>query len=69
MGKADALFRRSEEEKSELDSHFFDEWQLLDLENDNIVEEKGAEDVELEEIDMATSEKKNGLRVVQLNTG
>ena len=64
MGKPDALSRRSGEEKSGMDWHFFDEGQLLDLENDKIGEEEDAEDVELERIDVAAWEKKNGLWVV-----
>ena len=39
MGKPDALSRRLEEEKSGRDAHFFDEEQLLDLENDYVREE------------------------------
>ena len=61
MGKPDGLCRCSGEEKSGMDAHFFDEEQLLDLENDNVGEEEDAEDVELEGIDVATWEKKNGL--------
>ena len=64
MGKPDALSRRSGEEKSGMDAHFFNEAQLLDLENDEGEEEEDAEDVELEGIDVATREKKNGLWVV-----
>ena len=59
MGKPDALSRRSGEEKSGMDWHFFDEGQLLDLENDDVGEEEDAEDVKLVGIDVATSEKKN----------
>ena len=47
-----------------MDAHLFDEGQLLDLEHDDIGEEEDAEDVELEEIDVATWNKKNGLCVV-----
>ena len=54
MGKPDGPSRRSEEEKIEMDAHFFDEGQLLDLENDNVGEEEDAEDVELEWIDVST---------------
>ena len=61
MGKPDGLFRRSGEEKSGMDEHFFDEGQLLDLETNDVGEEKDAEDVELEGIDVATWEQKNGL--------
>ena len=61
MGKLDDLSRRSGEEKSGMDTNFFNEGQLLDLENDDIGEEEDAENVELEGIDVATCEKKNGL--------
>ena len=44
-----------------MDPQFFDEGQLLDLENDNVGKEEDAEDVELEGIDVATWEKKNRL--------
>ena len=47
-----------------MDGHFYDERQLLDLENDDAGEEEDAEDVELEGIDVPTWEKKNGLWVV-----
>ena len=47
-----------------MDAHFFDVGQLLELENDDAGEEEDAEDVELEGIDVATWEKKNGLWVV-----
>ena len=61
MGKPDGLSRCSGEEKSVMDVHFFNEGQLLDLENDDVGEEEDAEDVELEGINVATWEKKNGL--------
>ena len=64
MGKPDGLSRRSGEEKSAMDAHFFNEGQLLELENDDIGEAEDAEDVELEGIDVATWQKKNGLWVV-----
>ena len=64
MGQPDGLSRRSGEEKSGIDTNFFDEGQLLDLENDNVGKEENAEDMELEGIDVARWEKKNGLRVV-----
>ena len=64
MGKPDGLLRRSGEVKSGMDAHFLDEGQLLYLENDDAGEEEDAEDVELEGIDVATWEKKNGLWVV-----
>ena len=47
MRKPDGLSRRSGEEKSGMDAHFFNEGQLLDLENNNVGEEEDAEDVEL----------------------
>ena len=47
-----------------MDAHFFNEGQLMDLENDDVGEEEDAEDVELEGVDVATWEKKNGLCVV-----
>ena len=65
MGKPDGLSRRSGEEKSGMDAHFCDIAQLLDLENDDIGEEKDVEDMELEGIYVATWEKKNGLWVVR----
>ena len=40
-----------------MESHFFDEGQLLDLENDDVTEKENTEDVELEGIDVATWEK------------
>ena len=43
-----------------MDAQFFDEGQLLDLENDNVGEEEDAEDVEVEGINVATWVKKNG---------
>ena len=64
MGKPDGLSRPSGEEKSGMDAHFFDEGQLMDLENDEVGEEEDAEDVELEGIDMGTWEKTNRLWVV-----
>ena len=62
--KPDCLSRGSVEEKSAINVHFFDTGQLLDLENENVGEEEDADDVELEGIDVATWEKKNGLWVV-----
>ena len=64
MDKPDGLSRHSGEEKSRMDTDFFNERQLLDLENDDFGEEEDAEDVELEGIDVVTWEKKNGLWVV-----
>ena len=64
MGNPDGLSRRWWEGNSGMDPHFFDEGQLLDLANDNVVEEENAEDIELQGIDVATWEKKNRLWVV-----
>ena len=64
MGKPDSLSRHLVEEKAKMDTYFFDAGRLLDLENDDVGEEEVAEDVELEEIDAATWEKKIGLWVV-----
>ena len=64
MGKPDGLSRRSGEEKSGMDAHFFDKGQLRDLENDDVGEEEDAEVVELEWIDVVKWEKKNELCVV-----
>ena len=61
MGKPGGLSRRWGEEKSGMDAHFFNEGQLLDLENNDVGEEDNVEDVEVEGIDKATWEKKHGL--------
>ena len=65
MDKPDGLSRRSEEQKSGKDINFFNQEQLLDLENDEVAEEQYAEDVEVEGFYVVTCEKKNGLCVVQ----
>ena len=64
MGKPDSLSRSSGKETSGMDADCFDKGQLLDLENNDVAEEEDVEDVELEGIDVATWEKKNGLWVV-----
>ena len=51
--KLDGLSRCSEKEKSGIDAHFFDEGQLLDLENDDVREAENVEDVELQWINIA----------------
>ena len=61
MGQPDGLSRCSKKQKSRMDIHFFDEKQLLDLENDDVGEEEYAEEGELAGIDVAIWEKKNGL--------
>jgi len=67
MGKPDGLSRRSEEEKSGMEAQFFNEGQLIDLEqyNDNAIGEGGtvAENVEMEGIDVARWEKRDELWV------
>ena len=64
MSKADGQSRHSGKEKSAIDAHWFDERQLLDLENDDVGEEEDAEDVELHGIDVPTWEKKNQVQAV-----
>ena len=54
IGKLDRLSRCLVEEKSGMYMQFFDEGQLLDVENDNVGEEEDAEDVELQGIDVGT---------------
>ena len=54
MGKPDGLSKCSGEEKSGMNIHLFDEGQRLDLKNDNVREEQNAEDIKLEEINVAT---------------
>ena len=64
MGKPVGLSRHSGEEKSGMDAHFFDEGELLDLENDGVGEGEDAEDVVFDGIDVATWENQNVLRIV-----
>ena len=47
-----------------MESHFFNERQLLDQENDDVGEEEDAEDVKLVGLDVPTWKKKYGLWVV-----
>jgi len=47
-----------------MEARFFDEVQLLDLEEDDAGEREDADDGELEAIDVASWEKKNGLWIV-----
>ena len=61
ISEPDGLSRGSGEEEFEMDAQFFDEGQLLDLENNNAGEEEDAEDMKLEGIRMGTWKKKNGL--------
>ena len=61
IGKPDGLSKRSEEDKSGMDTYFFDEGQLLDFKNDDVGEKENVEDIELQEIDVGTWETKNGL--------
>ena len=69
MGKQNGLPRHSGDEKSGMDTHFFNERRLLDLKNDDSGEEEDVKDVELEGIDVVTCEKKNGLWVAQQEHG
>ena len=46
IGKPDGLSRRFREEKSAINTEFFNEGQLLDLKNDDVWEEEDAADVE-----------------------
>ena len=48
-----------------MNTNFFDKEQLLDLENANIGEKDDTEDMELEVIDVATREKRNGFWIVR----
>ena len=61
IGEPDGLSRPSMEEKFGMDAHFFDEGQLMDLDNNDIGEEEDAADMELAGNHMATWEKKNRL--------
>ena len=63
ISKPHDLSRRSVEEKSGMDAHYVEEGQVLVLENENIGEEGGMKDVEIERVDVVTWEKKNGLWV------
>ena len=54
ISKQDPASRHSEDKKSAMDGHLFDEGQLLDLVNDVIGKEDNVEDVELEGINVAT---------------
>src|SRR5437879_1245690 len=64
MGKPDGLSRCSGEEKSGMEGQYFEEQQLLDLEEDNDGEEEEAENMELEGIDVAGWDKRNRHQVV-----
>ena len=66
IGKLDDLSRHSMVEKSTMHIHFFDKEQVMDIKNDDLTEEEDTQDVELEGIDMARWEKRNGLWVVLL---
>ena len=61
MSKPDGLSGCPGEEKSGLDLHLLDKGQGLDLENGDPGEEEDVETVELEGMDVATWEQKNGL--------
>ena len=61
MGTPDSLSRRSGEEKSGIDAKVLEEGQLLDLEEDENDEERNAEDIELEGIDVSKWDTQNRL--------
>ena len=64
MCKPDGLSGHVRKEKLGIDAHFFEEGQLVDLEDDDVEEEEVTEDVEVEGIDVVIWKKKNGLLVV-----
>ena len=64
MGKPDVLSRRSGEENSGMDAKFFEESQLLDLEEHDNDNEGNADDIELEGIHVSKWDKCNGLWLV-----
>ena len=61
MDKPDGPPRHLEYEKSEMDIDFLDKGHLLDLDGNEVREEEDAEYVELERINGARWENKNGL--------
>ena len=64
MHKPDRLSRHSGEEKFGTEICSFDVGQLLKLKNDHVGEEEATEGVVLEDIDVATWEKKNRVWIV-----
>ena len=64
MGKLDGLSKRSGEETSGMEAKFFDKRQLMVLGEDENENEGEADDVELEGIDVAEWEKREGPWVV-----
>ena len=60
-GKPNGISWDSGEEKSGMNLYFFDEEQVMDLEDGDIWEEQELENMELEAIDVTTCEKKNRL--------
>ena len=62
--KPDGLSRHSGEQKSAMDAKFFEEGQVLDLEEDENDKEGNADDIELAVIDVSKWHKCNRLRLV-----
>ena len=64
MGTPDCLSKRSGEEKSGMNAKFFEQRQLLDLEEDEKDNERNADDIELEGIDVSKWDEHNELWLV-----
>ena len=64
MRKPDGLSRHSGQEKSAMDAKFFDEGQLLDLEEDENDNQGNADNIELDGMDHSKWDKHNGLWLV-----
>ena len=60
-GNSDGLVAHSVQQKSGMDTNFLDAGKFLGLVNDNVLEEKHVEEVELEGFHVAIREKQNGL--------
>ena len=54
MGKPDGLSRYLGEAKYVMDAYFFNKGQLLNLDNEDVEEEEYTEDIEWQEINVAT---------------
>lgn len=61
ISKPDTPSKCCKEKRFEIEEHFFQESQLIDVENDDISEEENLEDVKLEDINVAMLEKKKRL--------
>ena len=69
IGKLDALSKYSGEEKHRIQAQFFNEGQLIDLNNNNIREKENVKDVELEGIDVITWQKSTNFGQSYRNRG